>query len=247
MPSSHDDKDERASKLRARLGAYVAPQDLYARTKALPFAGALSCNLDSLEAGSWQEILLDYEVGAGGIADGATFKVTFKFYSDWAPFQTADPTAANYLSAEYQAGPLAQGQSPATVQYLSVRFDQKGHERPFQKAVIVDIVDGYLNAGDHILIRLGDRRGGGAGTRIQTFIEDHFRFRAYVDILGTSRFVAVPGDVALRIAAGHRPRPPQWTTFRAAGRAHSLPPVLARSLGQYRQRLRSTCQVDHVR
>ncbi|WP_020175609.1 DUF3604 domain-containing protein [Methyloferula stellata] len=202
MPPSSDDNDERASKLNARLGAHIAPHDLYARTKNLPFAGTLRCNVDCVEAGSWQEILLDYEVGAGGIADGATFKVTFKFYSDWALFQTADPTAANYLSAEYQAGPLAAGQSPASVQYLSVRFDQKGHERPFQKAVIVDIVDGYLNAGDHILIRLGDRRGGGPGTRVQTFIEDHFRFRAYVDILGTSRFVAVPGDVSLRIAAG---------------------------------------------
>jgi len=200
--SSKSDTNEQATKLGERLGAHVAPQDLYARAKALPFAGTLRCDLVALEAGSWQEILLDYEVGAGGIADGATFKVTFKFYSDWAPFQTADPTAANYLSADYQAGPLTQGQSPATVQYLSVRFDQKGHERPFQKAVIVDIIDGYLNAGDHILIRLGDRRGGGPGTRIQTFIEDHFRFRAYVDILGTSRFVAVPGDVSLRIAPG---------------------------------------------
>jgi len=200
--SSKSDTNEQAAKLGERLGAHVAPQDLYARAKALPFAGTLRCDLVALEAGSWQEILLDYEVGAGGIADGATFKVTFKFYSDWAPFQTADPTAANYLSADYQAGPLTQGQSPATVQYLSVRFDQKGHERPFQKAVIVDIIDGYLNAGDHILIRLGDRRGGGPGTRIQTFIEDNFRFRAYVDILGTSRFVAVPGDVSLRIAPG---------------------------------------------
>jgi len=202
VPSSPDENEDRASKLKARLGTYVAPRGLYAKTKPLPFAGTLRCNFDRFEAGSWQEILLDYEVGAGGIADGATFKVTFKFYSDWAPFQTADPAAANYLSADYQAGPLAQGQSPATVQYLSVRFDQKGHERPFQKAVIVDIVDGYLNAGDHIVIRLGDRRGGGPGTRIQTFIEDHFRFRAYVDILGTSRFVAVPGDVSLHIAAG---------------------------------------------
>jgi hypothetical protein len=28
------------------------------------------------------------------------------------------------------AGPCAEGQSPATVQSLKVRFDQKGHERP---------------------------------------------------------------------------------------------------------------------
>ena len=117
-------------------------------------------------------------------------------------FQTSDPAAANFISAEYQAGKLVPGQSPGTVQSLSVRFDQKGHERPFQKAVIVDVVDGYLNAGDHIIVRLGDRRGGGPGTRVQTFTEDRFRFRCYVDPLGTSRFVPVPGDLVIDMAPG---------------------------------------------
>jgi hypothetical protein len=187
--------------LRSRLGPHVAPKGLYVQNKALPFAGRLSCNVDRIEAGSWQEIVLVYEVGASGIADGASLKATFKFYSDWALFQTSDPTAANFISAEYHAGPLVEGQSPATVQALNVRFDQKGHERPFQKAVIVDIVDGYLNAGDRIVIRLGDRRRG-PGTRVQTFVEDQFKIRAYVDPLGTSRFVAVPGDIVIAIAPG---------------------------------------------
>ncbi len=56
-------------------------------------------------------------------------------------------------------------------------------------------MDGYLNAGDHILIRLGDRRNGGPGTRVQTFVEDGFRFRCYVDPLG---------DFAFRRGAGRR-------------------------------------------
>ncbi len=185
--------------LREKLGDHVAPQGLYERNKARPFVGVVSCNVSQVAAGSWHEIVLDYEVGASGVADGAWFKATFKFYSDWALFQTVDPAGANYVSAEYQAGPLVPGQSPAAVQSLKVRFDQKGHERPFQKAVIVDTVDGYLNAGDHIIIRLGDRRSGGAGTRVQTFVEDKFRFRCYVDPLGTSRFVAVPGDVVIDI------------------------------------------------
>jgi hypothetical protein len=188
--------------LRARLGAYVAPAGLYERNKARPFIGSVTCNVDRLVAGSWSEVVIDYEVGASGVADGSCFKATFKFYSDWALFQTVDPAAANYVSADYQAGPLAPGQSPATVQSLKVRFDQKGHERPFQKAIIVDTVDGYLNAGDHIIVRLGDRRMGGPGTRVQTFVEDKFRFRCYVDPLGTSRFVAVPGDIVIDMLPG---------------------------------------------
>jgi hypothetical protein len=218
--------NDAARDLRARLGPHVAPAGLYERLKSAPFAGRLSCSASEVEAGAYVEILLDYEVGSSGVADGASFKITFKFYSDWALFQTADPPAANYLTAEYRAGPQSAGRSDATVQQLLVRFDQKGHERPFQKAIIVDVVDGYLNAGDHILIRLGDRRAGGPGTRAQTFVEDQFRFRAYVDPLGASRLVAVPGDVALRIKAGAPAkvalvgprvlRPGEAATFRAS-------------------------------
>jgi hypothetical protein len=188
--------------LRERLGEHVAPQGLYARTKAAPFLGSVSCNIERLTAGEWTEVILDYEVGASGMADGAWFKATFKFYSDWALFQTSDPKAANYVSAEYQAGPLVPGQSPATVQSLKVRFDQKGHERPFQKAVIVDTVDGYLKCADHIILRLGDRRFGGPGTRVQTFVESGFRLRCYVDPIGTSRFAPVPNDICFDIVPG---------------------------------------------
>ncbi|MHB1566756.1 MAG: hypothetical protein ACYCXG_08595 [Acidiferrobacter sp.] len=190
------------SELKAKLGAYTAPEGLYAKAKDMPFLGKVICNVDSIVAGSWQEIILDYELGASGMADGSWFKATFRFYSDWALFQTGNPQGADYISAEYQAGPLVPGQSPATVQSLKVRFDQKGHERPFQKAVIVDTVDGYLKAGDHIIVRLGDRRHGGPGTRVQTFVEQNFRIRCYVDPLGTSRAATVPGDIVLQIVPG---------------------------------------------
>jgi hypothetical protein len=191
------------AELRKKLGdSYIAPRGLYSKTKDMDFLGKITCHTERLVAGSWEEIIIDYEVGASGIADGAWMKATFKFYSDWALFQTTDPGGANYVSAEYQAGPCAEGQSPATVQSLKVRFDQKGHERPFQKAVIVDTVDGYLKPGDHIIIRLGDRRFGGPGTRVQTFVEEGFRFRCYVDPLGTSRFSDIPGDVVIDIVPG---------------------------------------------
>ncbi|KAF0165191.1 MAG: hypothetical protein FD157_1543 [Rhodocyclaceae bacterium] len=190
------------AELKTRLGDYTAPPTLYQVTKDMPFLGKVSCNIEQMEAGSWQEIIIDYELGASGMADGSWFKATFRFYSDWALFQTADPGGANYISAEYHAAPTVPGQSPATVQKLSVRFDQKGHERPFQKAVIVDTYDGYLKAGDHIIIRLGDRRFGGAGTRVQTFVEEFFRIRCYVDPLGTSRFASIGEDLVIDIKAG---------------------------------------------
>ena len=98
-------KKKTESELKALLGAYTAPQGLYAQTKDMPFLGNVTCNVDSIVAGSWQEIILDYELGASGMADGSWFKATFRFYSDWALFQVVDPKGANYISAEYQAGP----------------------------------------------------------------------------------------------------------------------------------------------
>jgi len=184
------------------IGEYVSPLGYYEKTKAMPFLGKVTCHTTELVAGSWREIVLDYEVGSSGLADGAWIKATFKFYSDWALFQTTDPKAANYVSAEYQAAPLTPGQAPASVQSLWCRFDQKGHERPYQKAIIVDIVDGYLNPGDHIVLRLGDMRFGGPGTRVQTFVEKNFRFRCYIDPVGTSRFAAIPGDVVMQVVPG---------------------------------------------
>ncbi|KAH8647960.1 hypothetical protein BX600DRAFT_555357 [Xylariales sp. PMI_506] len=184
------------------VGEYFAPEGLYEYTKSLPFLGTVQSNVQTLVAGQWTEIVLTYEVGASGLADGAWIKGTFKFYSDWALFQTSDRTKDNYVSAEYEPRDLHPGQTPATVQSLNVRFDQKGHERPFQKAVIIDIVDGYLNAGDKIVIRLGDRRWGARGTRVQTFVEQDFRWRFYIDPVGTSRFAPIQPDIVWNIVPG---------------------------------------------
>jgi len=188
--------------LPSQPGTPSAPAGYVGYLDSLPFLGRLTCNKASLTAGEWTELVLVYEVGAVGLADGAWLKLAFKFYSDWALFQTSDPSAANFVSAEYHAGPLVPGQTPSSVQALKVRFDQKGHERPFQKAVIVDVVDGYLNPGDRIVIRLGDRRQGGAGTRVQTFVEQAFRFRMFIDPLGSSKFAEVPGDCTIDIGPG---------------------------------------------
>ncbi|WP_045835358.1 hypothetical protein [Hyphomicrobium sp. 99] len=200
----------------------TAPLGLRENNKRYPFLGTLRSSHDRLVAGVWEDIVLDYTVGESGIADGARLKIAFKFYTDWALFQTSDPAAANYVSAEYSAGPLVPGQGPATVQALKVSFDQKGHERPFQKALLIDIVDGYLNPGDRITIRLGDRRGGGPGTRVQTFEEKGFTFRAFVDPLGTSKFAPVPGDAKIDIVSGP-PASLSIVTRRLAGTGETTP------------------------
>ncbi|HEY9154501.1 MAG TPA: hypothetical protein VIM69_05180, partial [Opitutaceae bacterium] len=146
----------------------IYPETLLSYLKTLPFLGRVTGSHQTLTAGAMEEILITYEVGAAALADGAWLKLVFKFYSDWGAFQTTKPQAPNYVSATYLPRAPFAGETEATVRQLQVRYDQKGHERPFQKAVIIDVVDGYLKPGDRIEVRLGDRRFGGPGTRVQT-------------------------------------------------------------------------------
>lgn len=62
-------------------GKYSAPEGLYDYIKQLPFTGRVKSDTKAIVAGEWTEILLDYEVGGSGLADGAWIKGTFKFYS----------------------------------------------------------------------------------------------------------------------------------------------------------------------
>ena len=206
------------------------PAELAAYLETLPFLGRATLSHREVRAGEWVELIATYEIGAAGFADGGWLKLVFKFYSDWALFQTSDPSAANYISATYVPRSVFPGESEATVRSLKVRFDQKGHERPYQKAIIVDVVDGYMKPGDRIVLRLGDRRHGGPGTRAQTFAEDAFHFRVFVDSVGASRFAAVPGDLSLRV----RPN--------LARRARLLTPRLVRPGTPFNV----TCRIEDV-
>jgi hypothetical protein len=178
-------------------------RELAAALEPLPFLGELSIEREALTAGELAEVVLRYRVGRSGIADSGWLKLCFKYYSDW-DLQTVDPSGRDYASAEVTHRGDLGGVSPeslASVRRLATKYDVKGGERPFQKALLIHLEDGFLRPGDEITIRLGDRRGGGPGTRVQTFVEDGFNFRLYADVLGTSRMGHV-GDVAVDVAAG---------------------------------------------
>lgn len=160
-----------------------------AQFDALPFLGELRCSHDRMVAGSLQEVVFTYTVGRSGIADSGWLKLCFRYYSDW-DLQTGSPGDRDYASARLVSRSLVGGASEdgaATVRRLVTRYDVKGGERPFQKSLLIHAVDGYLRPGDVIEIRCGDRGFGGPGTRVQTFVEDEFEVRLFVDPLGTSR------------------------------------------------------------
>lgn len=192
----------------------TSAQKVTGAVRSLPFLGELTARTATLTAGQTTEVVLDHVVGASGIADSGWLKLCFTYYSDW-NLQTDDPTGRDYATAELAHRSDLGGASPgslATVRRLRVAYDVKGGERPFQKALLVHLEDGFARPGDHIVIRLGDRRSGGPGTRVQTFVESAFVFRLYVDALGTSKMAhaaevnidITPGPAVRLVAAGPR-------------------------------------------
>lgn len=74
-------KELAAEQLATLAGPYDSPEGYYRYIKSIPFLGTLKSSVDSLTAGQWTEIVIEYTVGGSGLADGAWIKGTFKFYS----------------------------------------------------------------------------------------------------------------------------------------------------------------------
>lgn len=177
--------------------------EITAQFDALPFLGELRCSHTRVTAGALEEVVFTYTVGRSGIADSGWLKLCFRYYSDW-DLQTTEASGRDYASARLVHRSLIGGASEdgaATVRQLVTRWDIKGGERPFQKSLLIHAVDGYLRPGDVIEIRFGDRRFGGPGTRVQTFVEDEFEVHLFVDPLGTSR-MAHAARIVVAVEAG---------------------------------------------
>ncbi len=142
-------------------------------------------------AGDYAELTLIYTAGYFGIDDTGAVRVVTRFATDMGRPQFADPAAANYVSVEASNG--AQ---------LELRFDMKGHVRPWDRTISIRVLQGFLRDGDSLTIRLGDRRRGSPGMRMQTFAERDFRLKLFVDPIATGIFTEVPSSPCLDIVAG---------------------------------------------
>ena len=154
-------------------------------------------------AGSYAELTLLYTAGYFGIDDTGAVRIVTRFATDMGRPQFTDPSAPNYVSVE--AGNGAQ---------LELRFDPKGHVRPWDRTISIRVLQGFLREGDCLTIRLGDRRNGSPGIRMQTFAEADFRLKVFVDPIATGIFTEVPNSPALEIVAG---RPAVWKAILPTG------------------------------
>jgi hypothetical protein len=156
--------------------------------------------------GTWT---LVYEVGAYGYDERARLKIAWRFASDWGTPQFTDPAAANYTTVRLETR-CATAVAPHGV-------EPRGQVRPWFKTLVVSVADGSLYPGDRIWITVGDTRGGGPGSRAQTFRERGCEWRFFVDPFGTELYAVLDASPTIDVVGGgfHRLVVVAPTTVRA--------------------------------
>ena len=144
----------------------------------------------SFIAGSHAELILVYTAGTFGIDDSGMVKISWRTTSDMGKPQFDDPAAPNYTTVEASNGAK-----------LDVWFDRL-NVRPFANTLLIRVGRGFLRAGDTLTVRLGDRRRGSPGLRLQTNCDERFELRTVVDAFATYKFAEVPKPPSFALVPG---------------------------------------------
>src|SRR4029077_15194659 len=141
-------------------------------------------------AGSYAELILTYTAGTFGIDDTGMVKVSWRTTSDMSKPQLDKPAAANFTTVEASNGAK-----------LEVWFDRL-NIRPYANTLLIRVGRGYLRAGDTLTIRMGDRRQGSPGLRLQTNVERNVELRTSVDAFATYEFCELLEQPAFDLIPG---------------------------------------------
>jgi hypothetical protein len=141
-------------------------------------------------AGAYAELILVYTAGTFGIDDTGMVKLSWRTTSDLSKPQFSKPEAPNFVTVEASNGAK-----------LEVWFDRL-NIRPYANTILIRVGRGFLRNGDTLTIRLGDRRKGSPGLRLQTNVENRVELRTSVDAFATYEFCELPEQPMFDLVAG---------------------------------------------
>ena len=141
-------------------------------------------------AGSFAELTLVYTAGTFGIDDTGMVKVSWRTTSDMSKPQFDKSQAANFTTVEASNGAK-----------LEVWFD-KLNIRPYANTLLIRVGRGFLRQHDTLTIRMGDRRQGSPGFRLQTNVEERVELKTSVDAFATYEFCELPEQPAFDLVPG---------------------------------------------
>src|SRR6201986_5332174 len=141
-------------------------------------------------AGSYAELTLVYTAGTFRIDDTGMVKISWRTTSDMSKPQFDKPRAANFTTVEASNGAK-----------LEVWYDRL-NVRPYANTLLIRVGRGYLRKGDTLTIRLGDRRQGSPGYRLQTNVEERVELKTSVDAFAAYEFCELPVQPAFDLVPG---------------------------------------------
>jgi hypothetical protein len=149
-------------------------------------------------AGAYAELTLIYTAGTFGIDDTGMVKISWRTTSDMSKPQFDKPAAANFTTVE-----------ASNDAKLDVWFDRL-NIRPYANTLLIRVCRGYLRAGDRLTVRMGDRRQGSPGYRLQTNCEARVELRTSIDAFATYEFTELPQQPSFALVPGPAA---QWKTI----------------------------------
>ena len=162
-------------------------------------------------AGSYAELTLTYTAGTFGIDDTGMLKVSWRTTSDMSKPQFSDPKAANFTTVQASNGAK-----------LEIWFDRL-NIRPWANTILIRVGRGYLRKGDTITLRMGDRRQGSPGYRLQTNCEKNVALKTSVDAFAAYEFAELPDQPCFDLIAGPAASwKAIWTSLAVVGQPFAL-------------------------
>jgi Protein of unknown function (DUF3604) len=162
-------------------------------------------------AGAFAELTLTYTAGTFGIDDTGMVKISWRTTSDMSKPQFDKPAAPNFTTVEASNGAK-----------LDVWFDRL-NVRPYANTLLIRIGRGYLRAGDTLTVRMGDRRQGSPGYRLQTNCEERVELRTSIDAFATYEFTELPEQPCFALVPGPAARwKAIWPSLVVAGEPFRL-------------------------
>jgi len=148
-------------------------------------------------AGEYATLQVVYEAGKYGIDDCGCLLLAWRGVSNMELPQFDRPTESGYTTAETDSA-------------CKLRIRYEPFRRPHHNCVKIEVVDGYLCAGEHITVTFGDTRFGSPGIRMQNFIEREFELLPLLDACGTERYTRIDGDLKTQILPAKGARFDVW-------------------------------------
>lgn len=141
-------------------------------------------------AGSCQRLRLTYIVGHP-IDDSGYIKVAFRYAGDFGTPQFTFPDKENYCFVETNGACR-----------LQLRWDPKGHVRPWGQCLLLKVAGGFLTKGDKVRVYFGGIDDQSPGWRMQTFCQKSFEFKVLVDPFATYQFKELSNSPSVKIIPG---------------------------------------------